>query len=146
MTTNCKPKNVNSFLLLMLLAGIALTIFLFNPTQPSLAQLDNSRGNDRKLSPELEKPHTQSVRIVRTIVSLAHTLGLDVMAEGVETAAQWSQLTTLNCEYNQGYFFATPLSADAATKYLAESPGAPALVQSIDGDASVGEPAENYFM
>ena len=84
--------------------------------------------------------------IVRTIVSLAHTLGLDVVAEGVETAAQWSQLSALNCEYSQGYFFAKPLSDDAATKYLAESHGAPALVQPIDREQSYSEPVENYFM
>ena len=84
--------------------------------------------------------------IVRTIVSLAHTLGLDVVAEGVETAEQWSQLRVLNCEYSQGYFFAKPLSAEAATKYLAEPTRALAVVQASHREASVGEPVENYFM
>ena len=56
--------------------------------------------------------------IVRTIVSLAHTLGMEVVAEGVETRGQRSHLNALRCEYSQGYFFSKPLPAAAATAYL----------------------------
>lgn len=47
--------------------------------------------------------------IVQTILALAHGLGMDVVAEGVETEEQRSALTQLGCEYGQGYFFARPL-------------------------------------
>ncbi len=43
--------------------------------------------------------------IVRTIVTLAHSLGMNVTAEGVETAAQLAQLGAIKCEHGQGYFF-----------------------------------------
>jgi diguanylate cyclase (GGDEF)-like protein/PAS domain S-box-containing protein len=49
--------------------------------------------------------------IVRTIITLAHALRLDVVAEGVETAGQAAALKTLGCEYAQGYLYAKPLPA-----------------------------------
>ncbi|NET90314.1 MAG: EAL domain-containing protein [Kamptonema sp. SIO1D9] len=58
--------------------------------------------------------------IVRTIVSLAHNLNLDVIAEGVESIEQLQQLQLLNCKYAQGYFFSKPLNKDAATVLLAQ--------------------------
>jgi diguanylate cyclase (GGDEF)-like protein/PAS domain S-box-containing protein len=57
--------------------------------------------------------------IVRTIIMLAHDLGMDVVAEGVETAAQLSYLRSLDCEYAQGYYFSRPLSADSVAEMLA---------------------------
>jgi diguanylate cyclase (GGDEF)-like protein/PAS domain S-box-containing protein len=60
--------------------------------------------------------------IVRTIVTLAHNLGLDVIAEGVETPEQLTYLKALGCEYGQGYFFAEPLDAVEAEILLAQNP------------------------
>ena len=47
--------------------------------------------------------------IIKAIVDLAHSLGLDVVAEGIETKEQLHILKSLGCEYGQGYFFAHPL-------------------------------------
>lgn len=52
--------------------------------------------------------------ITETIVTLAHKFGVDVTAEGVETAEQLAQLRRLKCEYGQGYFFSPPLDSKAA--------------------------------
>ncbi len=49
--------------------------------------------------------------IVKAIVNLAHSLGLDVIAEGIETEAQLKILKGLGCEYGQGYLFAYPLNS-----------------------------------
>jgi diguanylate cyclase (GGDEF)-like protein/PAS domain S-box-containing protein len=49
--------------------------------------------------------------IVRSTVALAHSLGLHVIAEGIETASQLRRLRTLGCEYGQGFLFGAPLSA-----------------------------------
>ncbi|MBK5298619.1 MAG: EAL domain-containing protein, partial [Vicinamibacteria bacterium] len=51
--------------------------------------------------------------IIRLIVGLAHTLGLDVVAEGTETAAQVEYLAALGCGFAQGYYFARPMAPEA---------------------------------
>jgi diguanylate cyclase (GGDEF)-like protein len=56
--------------------------------------------------------------LVRTIVELGHALGLSTTAEGIETVAQWDRLRQLGCQSGQGYYFARPLSAAAATERL----------------------------
>lgn len=62
---------------------------------------------------------SENSEIVRTIVTLAHNLGLDVVAEGVETHEQLAQLRTLQCEYGQGYFFSRPLDVAAVETLMA---------------------------
>ena len=56
--------------------------------------------------------------IVKAIVNLAHSLGLDVIAEGIETQMQFNILRDLGCEYGQGYLFANPLDSQAALKLM----------------------------
>ncbi|HLO48527.1 MAG TPA: PAS domain S-box protein [Kamptonema sp.] len=58
------------------------------------------------------------LQIVRAIVTLAHNLGLDAIAEGVETKEQLAELQQLECEHAQGYLFSKPLDSVAATKFL----------------------------
>jgi diguanylate cyclase (GGDEF)-like protein len=60
----------------------------------------------------------ESPEIVGTIVQLAHSLGMEVTAEGVETADQLNQLHALACEYGQGYFFSEPVNVESATRLL----------------------------
>jgi PAS domain S-box-containing protein/diguanylate cyclase (GGDEF)-like protein len=62
----------------------------------------------------------ESSEVVRTIVTLAHNLGLDVIAEGVETAEQMYQLRSLQCQCGQGNFLSKPLDSKAATDLLGE--------------------------
>ncbi len=56
--------------------------------------------------------------IVRAIVTLAHTLGMQVTGEGVETAAQHDALRALACDYGQGYHFSPPVSGERAAALL----------------------------
>jgi diguanylate cyclase (GGDEF)-like protein len=57
--------------------------------------------------------------IVRSVLSLAETLGVGVVAEGVETEAQLTKLRDLGCPYGQGYYFSKPVSAAAVGELLA---------------------------
>lgn len=57
--------------------------------------------------------------IVRSIIALAHALGLTVVAEGIETQEQWTAVQGLDCDLIQGFHFARPLDAEQATRYLA---------------------------
>ena len=60
----------------------------------------------------------QPLQIVRAIVTLAHNLGLNAIAEGVETAEQLAQLRELGCELAQGYWFSKPLDSNAIAQML----------------------------
>jgi EAL domain-containing protein (putative c-di-GMP-specific phosphodiesterase class I) len=60
--------------------------------------------------------------IIQTIVTLAKTLDMDLIAEGVENAAQLAQLRSLQVEYGQGYHFARPLDAAAAEAMIVARP------------------------
>ncbi len=51
----------------------------------------------------------ESFEIVRTIITLAKTLGMETISEGIETAEQLTQLKNLGCQFGQGYLFAEPL-------------------------------------
>ncbi len=60
----------------------------------------------------------QALQIVRTIVELARVLGMDAVAEGIETREQYRLLRQMGCRYGQGFLFARPLPAAEVTKLL----------------------------
>ncbi|MBA3737134.1 MAG: EAL domain-containing protein [Actinobacteria bacterium] len=62
---------------------------------------------------------TRSPDLVKALVELGHTLGLTVVAEGVEQAAQLEYLRSVGCERAQGYYFAKPLNTEDLEKFLA---------------------------
>ena len=75
-------------------------------------KIDRSFVTEMTVDPEMHK-------IVKSIVSLAHSLNLHVIAEGVETREQLFELRALGCDYGQGFLYSRPLDAEAAAKLLA---------------------------
>ena len=67
------------------------------------------------------KPAGESLEIVRGIITLAHSLGKQVIAEGVETGEQLALLRSLECDYGQGYLFSEPMEPEAARKLMADA-------------------------
>lgn len=63
---------------------------------------------------------TENGEIVRTVIALAKTLGLSVVAEGIETIHQLHQLRVLGCEFGQGYLFSRPVPVDEVEKIIAD--------------------------
>jgi EAL domain-containing protein (putative c-di-GMP-specific phosphodiesterase class I) len=59
--------------------------------------------------------------IVQTIIALAASLGMDAVAEGVETFAQLERLRALHCELGQGFFFSKPIDTQAAAKLVQQA-------------------------
>ena len=64
----------------------------------------------------------------QAIVTLAHELGLDVVAEGIETAEDAHRLKSMMCESGQGFYFAKPLDAEAAAAFILSSARKPETV------------------
>ena len=60
----------------------------------------------------------EKAKIAQTIVTLAHQLGMRVIAEGVETAEQLKRLREMGCDRGQGYLFSRPLTREAAEAIL----------------------------
>jgi len=60
--------------------------------------------------------------LVSTIISLAHSLKLKVVAEGVDSEEQAAVLRTLKCDQMQGYLFSKPIASDGFTRLLGGSP------------------------
>ncbi len=71
----------------------------------------------------------EKIELVRMIISLGHSLGIKVVAEGVETKEQLAKLQSLGCNYAQGFFLGIPMNAKLLAK-LVESGGAPVKVTS----------------
>jgi diguanylate cyclase (GGDEF)-like protein len=65
--------------------------------------------------------NNENIEIVRTILMLAQNLGMDVVAEGVETKEQLALLRKLGCENGQGYFFSRPVSVAGAEKIISDT-------------------------
>lgn len=65
----------------------------------------------------------EQLAIVRTIITLAWNLGMEVVAEGVETPKQLAQLKALHCDHAQGYFFYKPVDAASAAQLINETVG-----------------------
>ena len=65
--------------------------------------------------------NNENIEIVRTIIMLAQNLGMDVVAEGVETKEQLALLRKLGCENGQGYFFSRPAYASGAEKIISDT-------------------------
>jgi EAL domain-containing protein (putative c-di-GMP-specific phosphodiesterase class I) len=76
---------------------------------------------DRSFVSRLEGD-VRGFEMVQAIVTLAHNLGMDVVAEGVESAAQAAQLLALGCEYAQGFHFSKAVDAADAGRFIAVQP------------------------
>jgi EAL domain-containing protein (putative c-di-GMP-specific phosphodiesterase class I) len=102
--------------------GIQLSIDDFGTGYSSLARLHqlpiDTLKIDRSFISRMGNDG-ESLEIVRAIITLAHTLAMDVIAEGAETPQELEQLRSLQCEYGQGYFFSKPVNSQAAEKLLA---------------------------
>ena len=94
-------------------------------------KIDRSFVNDLRADSE-------AAEIIRTIVSMAHSLGMSIVAEGVETEAQLEILQTLGCDEVQGFLFSEAVGADLFEALLVRDQGvAPAFVHA--GSVTAGQ-------
>lgn len=102
--------------------GVQLSIDDFGTGYSSLSYLQrfpiDTLKIDRSFVTQMME-NEENVAIVRTIVALAQNLGMDVVAEGVETEEQLKLLRKLECENGQGYLFSTPLGGRQLDQFIA---------------------------
>lgn len=101
--------------------GIQLSIDDFGTGYSSLARLHQLPIDTLKIDRSFVNQmscDSESLEIVRTIISLAHILEMDVIAEGVESLEQLRQLKILQCEYSQGFYFSQPVDRQTAEKLI----------------------------
>jgi diguanylate cyclase (GGDEF)-like protein/PAS domain S-box-containing protein len=103
--------------------GVGLEIDDFGTGYSSLSYLQRLPFDTVKVDRSFIKElgvSAESSEIVKTIVELARSLEMDVVAEGVETEDQFQTLAALGCQYVQGYYFAKPVSAPATLTLMQE--------------------------
>ncbi|TVU89984.1 EAL domain-containing response regulator [Vreelandella titanicae] len=103
--------------------NIAVAIDDFGTGQSSLAYIKtlpfSTLKIDRAFVMDLETSAIDR-QLAHTITQLAHSVGCDVVAEGIETSAQAAYLSSIGCEAAQGYFYARPLPAEAFVAWCGE--------------------------
>ena len=119
--------------------GIELSIDDFGTGYSSLSYLHRFPISTLKIDRSFVSRMTgnnENAEIVRTIMMLARSLKMDVVAEGIETAEQLAQLKSLECEYGQGYYFSPPLNVADMLQWLSRDQ-MPALALSPFNNAYV---------
>jgi diguanylate cyclase (GGDEF)-like protein len=101
--------------------GIALAIDDFGTGYSSLSYLQRLPVTELKIDRSFVidiDQHTATQSLVKTIIELGHSLGLSVIAEGIETQAERDTLLSLGCDNMQGYFASRPLYGDGLQSWL----------------------------
>ena len=101
--------------------GVRLSIDDFGTGYSSLSRLRHFPADTLKIDRSFISRmdiDADNRAVVRTIVALAHNLGLTVVAEGTETLEEVNELLAIDCEYAQGYFFSRPVDEQTALHLL----------------------------
>ncbi|MFY9755086.1 MAG: EAL domain-containing protein [Pseudolabrys sp.] len=104
--------------------GAGLSLDDFGTGHSSLAYLQRFPFDTIKIDQSFVRTTSRGTRpvILRSIIAMAHDLGMEVVAEGAETDSDAVELYQLGCEYAQGFAFGEPMSADSARDLLVDKP------------------------
>jgi EAL domain-containing protein (putative c-di-GMP-specific phosphodiesterase class I) len=100
-------------------AGIKVALDDFGTGYSSLSHIHRLEFDKVKIDRSFVQQMGHDVRcrnIVKTVVDLCSNMGIDCVAEGVETKDVTMQLAIIGCSYGQGYYFARPMPLDAAVE------------------------------
>jgi diguanylate cyclase len=102
-------------------SGIRIAVDDFGTGYSSLAYLRELPIDELKLDRSFVQPMDDDARaaaLVASTIDLAHSLGLRMVAEGVETTLAYAELARLGCDEAQGYYLSRPLPAEALDRWL----------------------------
>jgi EAL domain-containing protein (putative c-di-GMP-specific phosphodiesterase class I) len=119
------PRAARTILRGLRALGVQLSIDDFGTGYSSLALLQQLDVDELKIDRSFVQGMSSSGHdetLVRSVIELAHNIGLEVVAEGVETQDAADQLAGLRCERLQGYLFGRPLPAEELTALLLRRP------------------------
>jgi diguanylate cyclase (GGDEF)-like protein len=119
------PVRAHSILHSLNVFGVRLAIDDFGTGNSSLAQLKRLPVEVLKIDRSFVLnmlADEDDATIVRSTIDLAHNLGLQVVAEGIESAAIWNRLRQLGCDIGQGYYLSGPLPAERLSSLLDRLP------------------------
>jgi len=105
--------------------GVTLSIDDFGTGYSSLSYLQRFPLDNLKIDlsfVRMMESAPENIEIVKAIIDLAHTLGLEVVAEGVENMLQQQTLASLGCEYAQGFHFSRPMHFEDALELVRRLP------------------------
>ena len=108
-----KDKTIN-FLNQLKSLGVNIAIDDFGTGYSSLNYLTFLPVDKIKLDKSLSDKYleTKNVKVIEGIIALAHSLDLEVVAEGIEEIEQYNQLVSIGCNYIQGYLFSKPIEIE----------------------------------
>ena len=104
---------------------IKLVMDDFGTGYSSLNYLHNFPLNALKIDKLFVKrmqENKENMGLVPAMIGIAESMGMTVIAEGVETQEQLEQLRSLNCGFAQGYLFSKPLKQQSVTQFIASAP------------------------